>query len=219
MPGGSPSPSILAAAGQGGPPGGGAPGGGPPGCGGRGGGKGTTSFSGRSFHGLVQPEFGTGGVQHSAAGTSQTQMQQTNIYSGTSQQRHQRRAELARQCMGTSTFPLTHPTHLCLQHMQHNIQPIDIPRACGLPIRGSLSNLGIMLKVHGIKSLELTPILPPEQVKRMPMKSQMAPVPQMSSTVKRSRDDSDSSEDSSFDVDTPDLHLHNLKANVKVLEA
>ena len=103
--------------------------------------------------------------------------------------------------------------------MQHNVQPIDIPHMRGLPIRGSLSNLDIMLKVHSIKSLELTPIPPPEQVKRMPMKSQKASVPQISSTMKRSRDDSDSSEDSSIDVEMPDLHLHNPKANVKVLEA
>ena len=103
--------------------------------------------------------------------------------------------------------------------MEHNIQPIDIPRMCGLPIRSNLSNLDIMLKVHGIKSLELTPIPLPEQVKRMPMKSQMASVPQISSMVKRSRDDSNSSEDSSIDAEKPDLHLHNLKANVKVLKA
>ena len=37
--------------------------------------------------------------------------------------------------------------------------------------------------------------------------------------MKRSRDDSNSSEDSSIDVDMPNLLLHNLKANVKVLEA
>ena len=67
--------------------------------------------------------------------------------------------------------------------------------------------------------MELTPIPLPEQVKRTLMKSQMASVPQISSTVKRSRDDSDSSEDSSIDVDMPDLHLHIPKANVKVLEA
>ena len=102
--------------------------------------------------------------------------------------------------------------------MQHDIQPIDIPHMHGLPIRGNLSNLDIMLKVHGIKSLELTPIPLPEQVKRMPVKSQMASVPQISS-MKRSRDDSDSSEDSSIDVDTPNLLLHNPKTSVKVLEA
>ena len=75
-----------------------------------------------------------------------------------------------------------------------------------------------MLKVHGIRSLELTPLPPPEQVKRTPMKSHMASVPQTSS-MKRSRDDSNSSEDSSIDVDMPNLLLHNPKANVKVLEA
>ena len=90
MPESSPSSSILAAKGRGGPPGGGAPGGGPsgggpsgggaPGSGGRGGGKGTTSPSRRSFCGLVQPKFGTGGVQHSSPGTSQTQTQQNGTY-------------------------------------------------------------------------------------------------------------------------------------------
>ena len=79
MPGGSFSSSILAAAGRGGHPGGG-----PPGCGGRGGGKGATSPSGRSFRGLVPPKFGAGGVQQSAAGTSQTETQKTGIYYGTS---------------------------------------------------------------------------------------------------------------------------------------
>ena len=153
MPGSSPSSSILAAAGQSSPSGGG-----PPGHGGRGSGKDTTSPSGRSFHGLVQPKFGTGGVQHSAAATSQTQTQQTSICSGTSQQRHQRRAELARQHTGTSTFP-PHPTHLRLQHMQHNVQLKDIPCMHGLPIRGNLSNLDIMLKVHSINHWNLHPFL------------------------------------------------------------
>ena len=86
MPSGSPSSSILHAAGTGGPPGGdppggGAPGGDPPGhgalgcgCGtpghgGRSGGKGVTSPSGRTYHGLVAPKFVAGGVQHSSGHT------------------------------------------------------------------------------------------------------------------------------------------------------
>ena len=237
MPSGSPSSSILYAAGTGGPPGGGPPGGDPPGggapghgcgppgcgggalgcgapgCGGRSGGKGRTSPSGRTCCGLVAPKFGAGDVQHSSACTSQTETQQKFIYSyGTSLQKYQRMSELTRQCTGAKTFPPP-PTLLC-----DNIQPIDIPHTHGLPIRSNLSHLGVMLKVHSIRTLELTPLPPPEQVKRTPMKSHMAPVPQTSS-MKRSRDDSDSSEDSSIDVDTPNLLLHNLKANVKVLEA
>ena len=156
-------------------------------------------------------------MQHSA-GTSQKQTQQTSTYSGTSQQRHQRKAQLARMHTGTNTFP-PHPTAHCQQPVQPNIQPLDIPCMHGLPIRGNLSNLDVMLNVHGIKSLELTPIPQPQQVKRTPMKSQMASVPQISSTMKRSRDDSDSFEDSSIDVDMPDLHLHNPKTNPKILKA
>ena len=81
MPSGSPSSSILSAVGTGGPPGGGAPGGGAPGggapdCGGRSGGKGITSPSGRSYHGLVAPKFDAGDVQHSSTCTSQTGTQQ-----------------------------------------------------------------------------------------------------------------------------------------------
>ena len=195
---GSPSSSILHAAGTSGPLGGGAAGGDPPGCGapgcghgapghgGRSGGKGATSPSGRTYHGLVAH--------------------------GTSQQKYQRMCELKRQRTGAKTFPPP-PAHL-----RDNIQPIDIPCTHGLPIRSNLSHLDVMLKVHGIRSLELTPLPPPEQVKRTPMKSHMASVPQTSS-MKRSRNDSDSSEDSSIDVDTPNLLLHNPKANVKVLEA
>ena len=115
MPSGSTSSSILYAAGTGGPPGGGAPGGDPPGGGalghgapghgGRSGGKGTTSPSGRTYHGLVAPKFGAGGVQHSSGHTSQTETQQKSIYShGTSQQRYQRMCELKRQCIGAKTF-------------------------------------------------------------------------------------------------------------------
>ena len=120
--------------------------------------------------------------------------------------------ELKRQYTGSKTFPPP-PAHLC-----DNIQPIDIPRTHGLPIRSNLSHLDVMLKVHGIRSLELTPLPPAEQGKITPMKSYMASVPQTSS-MKRSRDDSDSSEDSSIDVDMPNLLLHNPKANVKVFEA
>ena len=135
MPSSSPSSSILYAAGTGDPPGGGAPGGDPPGggalghgggapgCvggapgggalghgapghGGRSGGKGTTSPSGRTYHGLVAPKFGAGGVQHSSAHTSQTETQQKFIYShGTSLQKYQRMSELSRQCTGAKTFP------------------------------------------------------------------------------------------------------------------
>ena len=79
MPGSLPSSIILAAAGQGAPPGGG-----PLSSHGRGGGKGTTSLSRRSFCGLVPPKYSTGGVQHSSVGTSQTQTQQTGIYYETS---------------------------------------------------------------------------------------------------------------------------------------
>ena len=89
----------------------------------------------------------------------------------------------------------------------------------GLPIRSNLSNLDVMPKIHGIKSLELIHIPQPQQVKRMPMKNQMSSVPQISSTTKRSRDDSDSSKDSSIDVDTSDFYIHNPKANPKVLKA
>ena len=152
MPLDSPSSSILAAAGCGSPPGGGpAHGGGPPGGdpssggplghgtrGGAQGSKGATSLSGRSYCVLVQPKFGTPGVQHSA-GTSQTQTQQTGTYSGTSQQRHQRKAELARMHTGTNTFP-PHTTAHCQQPVQPNIQPLDIPCTHSLPIRGNLSN-------------------------------------------------------------------------------
>ena len=220
MPSSLPSSSILHAAGTGGAPGGGAPGGDPPGHGhgapgrgGRSGGKGATSPSGRTYHGLVAPKFGAGGVQHSSGHTSQTETQQKSIYShGTSQQRYQRMCELRSQCTGAKTFPPP-PAHL-----RDNIQPIDIPLTHGLPIRSNLSHLDVMLEVHGIRSLELTPLPPPEQVKRTPMKSHMASVPQTSS-MKRSRDDSDLSEDSAIDVDMPNLLLHNLKANVKVLEA
>ena len=213
MPSGSPSSSIVSAAGTGGPPSGGAPGGGAPGCGGRSGGKGTTSPSGRSYHGLVAPKFGAGGVQHSSACTSQTETQQKGIYShGTSLQKYQRKSELARQCTGANTFPP--PPAL----LRHNIQTIDTPCTHGLPIRGNLSHLDVMLKVHSIRSLELTPLPLPEQVKRTPMKSHMASVLQTSS-MKRSRDGSNSSEDSSIDVDMPNLLVHNPKANVKVLVA
>ena len=121
-------------------------------------------------------------------------------------------SELKRQGTGSKTFPPP-PTLL-----RDNIPPIDIPRIHGLPIRSNLSHLDVMLKVHSIRSLELTPLPLPEQVKRTPMKSHMASVPQTSS-MKRCRDDSDSSEDSSIDVDMPNLLLHNPKANVKVLEA
>ena len=212
MPSGSPSSSILYTTGTGGPPGGGAPGSGAlghgaPGHGGRSGGKGTTSPSGRTYRGLVAPKFGVGGVQHSSAHTLQTETQQKFIYShGTSLQKYQKMSELTRQCTGAKTFHP--PPTLC-----DNIQPIDIPCTHGLPIRSNLSHLDVMLKVHGIRSLELTPLPPPEQGK-----SHMASVPQTSS-MKRSRDDSDPSEDSSIDVDTPNLLLHNPKANVKVLEA
>ena len=148
-------------------------------------------------------------MQHSSAHTSQTETQQKGLYShGTSLQKYQRKSELARQCTGANTFPP--PPAL----LHHNIQP----RTHGLPIRGNLSHLDVMLKVHSIRSLELTPLPLPEQVKRTPMKSHMASVPQ-TSPMKRSRDDSDSSEDSSIDVDMPNLLVHNLKANVKVLEA
>ena len=207
------------------PPGGGAPGGDPPGhgalgrgCGapghgGRSGGKGATPPSGRTYHGLVAPKFGARGVQHSSGHTSQAETQQKSIYlHGTSQQRYQRMCELKSQRTGAKTFPPP-PAHL-----RDNIQPMDIPRTHGLPIRSNLSHLDVMLKVHGIRSLELTPLPLPEQVKRTPMKSHMASVPQTSS-MKRSRDDSDSSEDSSIDVDMPNLLLHNPQANVKVLEA
>ena len=119
-------------------------------------------------------------------------------------------SELKRQCTGAKTFPP--PPAL----LHDNIQPIDIPRTHGLPIRRNLSHLDVMLKVHGIMSLELTSLPSPEQVKRTPMKSHVASVPQTSS-MERSRDDS--SEDSSIDVDMPNLLLHNPKANVKVLEA
>ena len=199
MPSGSPSSSILHAAGTGGDPGCGALGcgRGAPGHGGRSGGKGATSPSGRTYHGLVAPKFGAGGVQHSSGHTSQTEMQQKSIYShGTSQQRYQRMCELKSQRTGAKTFPPP-PTHL-----RDNIQPIDIPHTHGLPIRSNMSHLDVMLKVHGIRSLELAPLPPPEQVKRTPMK--------------RSRDDSDLSEDSSIDVDMPNLLLHNPKGNVNV---
>ena len=217
MPSSSPSSSILYAAGTGGPPGGGgalgcgggapghgggAPGGGAlgrgaPGHGGRSGGKGATSPNGRTYRGLVALKFDAGGVQHSSAHTSQTETQQKFIYShGTSLQKYQRMSELKRQCTGAKTFPPP-PTLLC-----DNIQPIDIPCTHGLPIRSNFSHLDVMLKAHGISSLELTPLPLPEQVKRTPMKSHMASVPQTSS-MKRSRDDSDSLEDSSIDVDMP----------------
>ena len=87
MPGSSHSSNILDAAGRGGHPGGGppgggsqgggAPGGGPPGHGGKGS-KDTTPLSRRSLCGLVPAKFCTGGVQQSAAGTSQTNT--TNWY-------------------------------------------------------------------------------------------------------------------------------------------
>ena len=89
--------------------------------------------------------------------------------------------ELKSQHTGVKTFPPP-PAHL-----RDNIQPIDIPHTHGLPIRSNLSHLDVMLKVHGIRSLELTPLPLPEQVKRTPMKSHMASVPQTSS-MKRSRD-------------------------------
>ena len=108
-PSGSPSSSILYAAGTSGAPGGGAPGAGAPGSdppgggalghgcgapghgggalgcgapghGGRSGGKGTTSPSGRTYHGLVAPKFGAGGVQHSSIHTSETETTKVYIF-------------------------------------------------------------------------------------------------------------------------------------------